>query len=167
MKNLRCTCRYLLGVALVAAITCSDPDHIVSSNHQTSSCNGFSSLQKRAVVPYERDLTEYCSAEKIRWTYVAAEKKLSLLHTRRFWNCAAKVKMVVKKRGEVYTMVETDERDPRGGAACSCPFDTYCEVDGVEPGIITLALDTLQWRLELDAVAGMVVIDSSGNLMCE
>jgi hypothetical protein len=154
----------LIAVLLVSCSTGSGGN--IADNQKTSDCHGFGSLAKRSEMSYRQDSLNYCEAEKIRWEYSASQGRLSILHTRIFANCAAKLRMYVEGNDNHFTIIEKDERDPRLEALCVCTFDTYAVIPGVKTNGVTLSFNGKDYPVDPGIGQGVISVDSTPCWIC-
>lgn len=154
--------RYLCLILLMFLSCGLNPGpHVVSTDSRASSCGGFSTLAKNAMIPYTNDSLEYCKSEKLIWFYSSTDKKLEILHLRNYENCAAQLELYVEEKNGKYEIQQKDNRDPQVSALCSCVFDTYCAIPNVQKDSLVIVYKGLVDTLYLTHGTGVVMIDTS------
>jgi len=159
--------KYLVVLALFGFLSCDQAPQTgsVAVNVRVSGCQGFKSLGKTALTPYVQDSAEYCAAEKLRWSYRAADRTLEVLHTRKPENCAARLELSVQKLEDgSYRLQEINTSTV--SARCMCCFDTYCELPDIAVGSVSLVLDSLVCKLSTAQGSGVFVLDTSTLVFC-
>jgi hypothetical protein len=158
---------YCVIALLFLSCQLSPQQGVVSTNSTTSACGGFTSLAKRAAMPYSQDSSNYCTAEKIIWTYSPGQKQLDILHVRIGANCASKLEMTVEENAGTYTILQKDNKDPRIMADCDCVFDTYCELQNVQNGPVVFVYQGQSYNVDLANLTGSIVIDTTHLYQCD
>ncbi len=116
--------------------------------------------------PEDIDSAEYCSAEKLRWSYRENDHVLELYLTRRLMNCAVKPEMSVTQGDGRYTISVEDKNDPKVKASCMCYFDLYCEVAVGKAENLTVEFEGNSHEFDLSQSVGSSTVDTSSNWQC-
>ena len=153
-------------VAVFVSCSLFDRNEYLSTHHRSSGCGGFPDLAKVAAMPESPDSADYCSAEKLRWSYRRESGVLELLLTRNLRNCAAKPEMNVTAAPRRLVIALRDKSDPRLQANCLCYFDLYCEVPDQPADTLTIEYRDSLYDLDLTGGRGVVVVDTSTPWPC-
>jgi hypothetical protein len=160
MKKLICCMSIALTCGLLACHQVPQTGSVA-----VSGCGGFATLGKVAVMHYVQDSAEYCAAERLQWSYRAADRTLEVLHTRKPENCAARLVLSVRKIEDgSYLLTETNTSTV--SARCMCCFDTYCELPDIAGDSVSLVLDSLVYKLSTARDSGVFVLDTSPLMFC-
>lgn len=153
---------------LLVLASCSlfDQSDYISKHHKSSGCGGFLELSKVAAIPDSLDSADYCSAEKLRWSYQEGTGVLELLLTRNLQNCAAKPEMNVTTSNDRLVIAMRDTNDPKVRAHCLCYFDLYCEVPAQSADTVTIEYQDILYGIDLTQGHGTVVVDTSTGWPC-
>lgn len=138
---------------------CSEEiEETISQNHKTSGCGGFAYLKKTTAIPDSIDTQDYCSGEKLRWTYNAQSGIIELLLTRILINCGLHSLLKVTKNGEVFVLTVQVDEDPQRVADCMCYFDYSCELPNQNPGIVNIQINNQVYDLNLHEGHGVILL---------
>jgi hypothetical protein len=151
---------------LLISVNCADNEQYISQNHKTSKCGGFSSLKKVAMVTDSIDVSDYCSAEMLRWFYHSETSVIEFLLTRNLQNCAAKPEMNISKENDIYLFTIRDNRDPLVSADCMCYFDMYCELADQLARTIEIKHEKDVFTIDLNEGQGRVILDTATTWPC-
>jgi hypothetical protein len=157
-------------ILIVAALTfsCSidEPQQgeMVAENLKSSGCGGFSLLSKSSRFAYEKDSADYCSSEKFHWHYDQSARKLSLLHTRIVSDCGSEWKVNAYGNDEGIFIEESNVSTML--ADCICNYDTYCELNNVHEGVVTITHKKGAWEIDLSEESGYIVVDATPSGRC-
>lgn len=102
---------------------------------QASECGGLPKGLREATSAGGADST-YLGAEVLSWSVSGTPDTVAILHARSILNCAAKLQTRVSWSADTLIITEYDRRcdtlSTWGMAMCSCPFDTYVRLTGVD-----------------------------------
>lgn len=140
---------------------------------RVSDCGGFEETSKRSDVsiPFTRNLSTYCDAEKLEWFYENSTHTLKLLNSRVFLNCCGEHEITAHNENGIIVVSENDQPvEGTGRCWCMCVYDFYIDISGLESGVIKMMLDitvddtkTSKWEGEIDLRKenGEIVIDDN------
>jgi hypothetical protein len=159
----RALCMIALGAAL---LTCgpNNPQQSTLIASDVSPCGGFASLSKSAAMPFNWDSSDYCEAEKLRWSFDDGSHELDIVHTRMLQNCGAR--LCIQARG-VAIGVEIIEKDTSTMPMdCMCYFDTYYKIQNSSGNTMTIIIYGRSFAIDLKKRTGVIVLDASQNWPC-
>ena len=172
---------FIISLLLFFTLSCDSespvqtPDKISVNVSQISGCGGFASAAKRmdSGIPFTRDPSTYCNAERLHWLYDENTRTLSFLNSRVLLNCCGDHAITAAFEDGTLVIAEDDQ----GGLCdCECIFDFFVEITGIFYGIITLRLDltvddtTLtKWegKIDLSKGSGEIIIDDNALENCD
>lgn len=148
----RCTPFGLVFVVSILLATCESTHPVaddlgdsVSSQGTASSCGGFPS--EPTVLADFFDSLDYCTTERLHWTFDTTFGVLTLWHTRKALNCSARLQPNAIISGDTIHLDEIDLRyhqanDPAMISTCMCTFSTCTKLQHVEAGMYTVRVTT-------------------------
>lgn len=167
----------MLSLLLFFTISCDSespvqtPSKISVNTSQISGCSGFTTAEKRfdSGIPFTRDPSTYCNAERLHWLYDKNTETLSVLNSRILLNCCGDHTISASFEKDVLLIAEDDQ--PVDGTLrcdCVCIFDFFIEITGISSDVITLRLDlkvddttVKKWEgeINLGKESGEIIID--------
>ncbi|MBW2731225.1 MAG: hypothetical protein JRH20_02465 [Deltaproteobacteria bacterium] len=130
-----------------------EPEDLTTS-FKLSECGGF---QSKA----DTDLSAYCDAEVLTWTYESVSQTLSIDNQRILLNCCGDRSLkVTQDDAGVLTITEGDEAGDAGRCDCMCVFD----LQGVATPVTGSQVPFKLVRESFDAGEASVAIVASGTL---
>ena len=153
----------LIGLTVSSCIEL-ESNRYVEQNSKTSDCDGFQNLNKAATFEYEKDLSDYCEAEKLHWNYDHSSKTISFLHTRTLHNCAAQLRLRARKNGNTIQLIE--DITQRDATNCRCYFDTYCEIANISESTLIVKFQNEEYLLDLSNENGTFILNTSTDWPC-
>ena len=175
---------FMLLLLLLFTISCDSespvqtPDEISVNASQISGCSGFSDAAKRmdTGIPFTRDPSTYCNAERLHWLYDENTRTLSVLNSRVLLNCCGDHTITASLEEDVLLITEDDQPESgTGRCRCVCVFDFFIEITGISPRIVTLRLDltvddttVTKWegKIDLGKGNGEIIIDDKALENC-
>jgi hypothetical protein len=154
-----------MAVAAVL-LTCgpNDPQQSTLITSDVSPCGGFASLAKGAAPPFNWDSSDYCEAEKLRWSFDDGSQELDMVHTRMLQNCGAR--LCIQARG-VASGVEIIEKDiSTMPMDCMCYFDTYYKIQISSGNTTSIIVNGRSFPIVLTQRRGVIVLDTAQNWPC-
>ena len=141
---------FILSLTLSCVFTCNsksplrEKENISITHTQVSGCGGFDNTSKRTdnTIPFIRDTSDYCNAEKLLWLYDTKESTLKALNSRILLNCCGEHDITAILEDGIITIKENDQPvDGTGRCRCECVFDFYIEMTGIPSGVVTVRLE--------------------------
>ncbi|MCU0664048.1 MAG: hypothetical protein MUC50_17185 [Myxococcota bacterium] len=139
-----------------------------------SDCGGFGVEQYAPPPPdTDDDLTEYCAAERLVWSFDAETGELAFENTRISLNCCGVHSMDIALDQGVYVLTERDEPENGSRCSCMCVYDFHLAVEEMPAETIQVALERvvtdwpeasgLMWSGEIDLStgSGVILVDST------
>lgn len=168
---------------------------VISQTYAVSECGGFrAELSRKAddfgadevpvpgtdAAPGDEQVSEYCAAERLDYTYDALTGALKLTNARVMLNCCGEHSVTLEKKADgSYELREVDSPElvDIGGEQqaarchCMCPFDFDLQAENIPVGTIEITIvrevtdsDTPQQevftgKLDLSQASGSAVVD--------
>lgn len=138
-------CLSVMTIVVMLLASCNDQvtqadseEQNIGSNTKISECGGFQSKHKQT-----RTEDEYCSAERLIWSYNQDAHTVLFLNQDVWLNCCGEhtMSIVFNEDTEVYEIHETDKPvSGKGRCLCLCFFDFQIELPQIPSGVISVQL---------------------------
>jgi hypothetical protein len=142
------------------ALSCARDQGAPFRDSETSACGGFTTAQRQAFMPVIVDTVNYCSTERLYWSFNEVAGIVHFMLTRVIADCPMKPKFDGKVDGWTIALAETVTPDTTGAAYCKCAFDSYAEVTGMSRGVAIITLGGAEYSIDLSENEGSLNINT-------